>query len=61
MDDEYYNGPYSGYPPYYNGYNYDKYGPPYRSQPSLYRDGGKYQHPNARYSQVNTAANAAKS
>ena len=52
VDDDYYNRPpYGAYPPYYNGYDYDKYGNGYRSHPSLYHD-GKYQHPNARYSHV---------
>lgn len=50
VDDDYYS-PYGGYPHYYNGYNYEKYSSHYRSQPQLYRE-GKYQHPNARYSQV---------
>ena len=52
VEDDYYSGPpYGAYPPYYNGYDYDKYGNGFRSHPSLYRD-GKYQHPNARYSHV---------
>jgi len=53
MDDEYYGTAYGGYP-CHNGYNYDKYSNHYRSQPTLYRD-GKYQHPNARYGQMNGA------
>ena len=51
VDDDYYNGSHGGGYGYYNGYSYDKYGTHYRSQP-LYRD-SKYQHPNARYNQVN--------
>ncbi len=53
VEDDYYSPGYGGYPPYYNGYDYDSYH--YRSQPSLYRDGNKYQHPNARYSHVSNS------
>ena len=55
VEDEYYNAAAYGYG-YYNGYypgGADKYGPNYRSQPGLYRDGAKYPAPaNARGYQV---------
>ncbi|KAL5017052.1 hypothetical protein ScPMuIL_006641 [Solemya velum] len=54
IDDDYYAFPY-GYG-YYDSYGYD--GMHYNSQPSLFRPNlrdGKYQHPNARFGQVNGA------
>ncbi len=46
VDDEFYHSS-------CNGYEHEKYGNGYRSHPSAQRD-GKYQHPNARFSQVST-------
>ncbi|XP_074640220.1 vasculin-like protein 1 isoform X2 [Tubulanus polymorphus] len=53
VEDDYFNHYPYGYFPAYG--SFDKYGNHYRSQPMLYRPtfrDGKYQHPNARFSQV---------
>ncbi|KAK3584828.1 hypothetical protein CHS0354_006247 [Potamilus streckersoni] len=59
VDDDYYAYTYDPYS-YYNGYGYEKFGMQYTSQPSLFRGpggprDGKYQHPNARFGQLNGA------
>ncbi|KAL3868179.1 hypothetical protein ACJMK2_041011 [Sinanodonta woodiana] len=59
VDDDYYAYTYDPYG-YYNGYGYEKFGMHYTSQSSIFRGpgaprDGKYQHPNARFGQLNGA------